>query len=303
MTKIRSSDSSMIDDRRGSGGGGGFSFPGMGGGGGGMGFPMKAGGGILGILIVLAATFLPRLLNSGSSTSQLGGSSGETPAEVADGTCSSELEQIVCGAEVDVQDYWATALPQFFGMQYTPARMQLVSSGMQFDTGCGAASSEVGPFYCPADQKVYIDLVFMQQLEAKLVGKTNDLAEQYIIAHEYGHHVQNLLGTNAAVQQASQNDPSNANAYSVALELQADCYAGAWVNSVNARGLLDSTDETTEALDAAAGVGDDRIQQQSGGRIDKDSWTHGSAEQRQTWFNRGFETGDPTQCTTVDEVL
>jgi len=303
MTKIRSSDSSMVDDRRGSGGGGGggFSFPGMGGGGGGMGFPIKAGGGVLGLLLVLAATFLPRLLNAGS-TSQLGGTgSGAVPAEVADGACNSELEQIVCGAEADVQAFWATALPQFYGKDYTGARMELVQGS--FDTGCGGATSDVGPFYCPADQQVYIDLVFMQQLEDKLVGTTTDLAEQYIVAHEYGHHVQNLLGINAQVQQASQNDPSKANQYSVALELQADCYAGVWVNSVNARGLLDSTSEIAEALNAAAGVGDDRIQQQTQGRIDKDTWTHGSAEQRQTWFNRGFTTGDPTQCTTVNEVL
>jgi len=297
MTKIRSSDSSMIDDRRGGGGGGGFSFPGMGGGG--MGFPIKAGGGILGLLLVLAATFLPRILNSGTSTSQLGGDNQS--ADVADGACNSELEQIVCGAEVDVQDYWSTALPKFYGVQYTPARMELVEGS--FETGCGGATSDVGPFYCPADQRVYIDLVFMQQLEDRLIGTTNDLAEQYIVAHEFGHHVQNLLGINARVQQASQNDPAKANQYSVALELQADCFAGAWVSSAAARGLLESTDEINEALDAAAGVGDDRIQQQTQGHVDKDSWTHGSAEQRQTWFRRGFDTADPTQCTTVDEVL
>ena len=150
---------------------------------------------------------------------------------------------------------------------------------------------------------MYLDLDFLQQLENQLIGKTSDLAEQYIVAHEYGHHIQNLLGTNEQMRQAQQNDPQRANQYSVALELQADCYAGAWAGDANAAGQLDSSTEVNEALDAAAGVGDDRIQQQTQGRVDPESWTHGSAEQRQTWFMRGYNTRDPRQCNTFNEIL
>jgi predicted metalloprotease len=143
----------------------------------------------------------------------------------------------------------------------------------------------------------------MQQLEQELIGKPTDLAEQYIIAHEYGHHIQNLLGTNAQLQQAQQNDASRANQYSVALELQADCFAGAWVGDVGQRDKLDTTSEISEAIAAAEGVGDDRIQQKMQGRIDPESWTHGSAQQRKDWFMRGFDTRDPRNCNTFDEVI
>ena len=170
-------------------------------------------------------------------------------------------------------------------------------------TGCGGASSETGPFYCPADQLVYIDLDFMQELERRLIGATSDLAEQYIVAHEYGHHLQNLLGFNTMVQSAEETQPDKVNQYSIALELQADCFAGVWVADVAARGLLDSSAELAEALAAAEGVGDDRIQQKTTGRVDPETWNHGSAEQRQTWFQRGFDTADPTHCNTFDDII
>ena len=298
MTKIRSSDSSMIDDRRGSGGGGG-GFPGLGGGG--FPIPMKAGGGLLGLVVLLAALFLPKLLGSGPSTSGVTQPVDRTGAAAAEPSCSSDLEQIVCGATGDVQNYWKTNMPAFFGGAYTPTKTVLFTDAV--DTGCGQATSQTGPFYCPIDHLVYIDLGFMQALEQQLIGKPTDLAEQYILAHEYGHHIQNLLGINAEVQRAEQNDPGRANQYSVAMELQADCYAGMWVGDVAARGLLDSADEINEALNAASGVGDDRIQQKMQGRIDKEAWTHGSAEQRQTWFTRGYNSGDPKQCDTFSEVL
>jgi predicted metalloprotease len=281
-----------------------MSFPGMGGGGGGGGFPfpMKAGGGLLGMIVVLAALVLPKLLGASGGTPSLSQGGSATPsAESADGTCSSDLEQILCGATLDVQTYWQAALPQFFDTRYEVTQTVFFSDST--NTGCGQASSQTGPFYCPADQLVYLDLTFLQALETQLIGSTSDLAEQYIVAHEYGHHIQNVLGTNAQVQRAQENDPSRANQYSVALELQADCYAGVWVGDAASRGLLDSPDEIQEALDAAAGVGDDRIQQRTQGRIDEESWTHGSAEQRQTWFNRGFSSQDPRQCDTFSEVL
>ena len=303
MTKVRSTDDSMIDDRRGRGGGG-FSFPG--GGGGGMPFPIKAGGGVLGLIIAVAALLLPNILGGGGTSSGgLGGlgasGDGSSDPDVADGTCSSEIEQIVCGATVDAQEYWQDALPRFFDVPYQTTKTVFFEGAVQ--TGCGQATSEVGPFYCPLDSLVYIDLGFMQQLEERLVGRTADLAEQYIVAHEYGHHVQNVLGINAQVRQAQQNDPDRANQYSIALELQADCFAGAWVADAASRGLLESPNEIREALDAAEGVGDDRIQETTQGRVDPESWTHGSAEQRQTWFLRGYETRDPSRCNTFDEVL
>ncbi|HEX3088475.1 MAG TPA: neutral zinc metallopeptidase [Ilumatobacteraceae bacterium] len=298
MTKIRSSDSSMIDDRRGSGGGGG-SFPGLGGGG--FPIPMKAGGGLLGLIVVLAALFLPKLLGGSPTTSGVTQPIDRTGPAAEQQSCTSDLEQIVCGATDDVQQYWAKNLPAFYGTQYEDTKTVLFTDGT--NTGCGQASAQTGPFYCPVDHLVYIDLGFMQALEQQLVGTTSDLAEQYIIAHEYGHHIQNLIGINAQVQQAEQSDPGRANQYSVAMELQADCFAGMWVGDVASRGLLDSADEIKEALNAAAGVGDDRIQEKTQGRIDKEAWTHGSAEQRQTWFTRGYNSGDPKQCDTFSEVL
>ena len=297
MTKIRSSDSSMIDDRRGSGGGG-FSTGGLGGGG--FPIPMKAGGGLLGLIVVLAALFLPKLLGSSQSAAGVP-DPVDRSGTASQPSCTSDLEQIVCGATDDVQNYWKTNLPAFYGTQYEDTKTVLFTDGT--NTGCGQASSQTGPFYCPIDHLVYIDLGFMQALEQQLIGKPTDLAEQYIIAHEYGHHIQNLVGISSQVQQAEQNDPGRANQYSVALELQADCFAGMWVGDVASRGLLDSADEINEALDAAAGVGDDRIQQRTQGRIDKEAWTHGSAEQRQTWFTRGYNSGDPKQCDTFSEVL
>jgi uncharacterized protein len=295
MTKVRSGDASMIDDRRGSGGGG------LGGGlgGGGFPFPMKAGGGMLGVIVLLAALFLPKLLGGSSSATSTPTPQAKTGA--TDESCSSDLEQVVCGATKDVQEYWQANLATFFGVEYEITKTVFFTEAA--NTGCGQATSQTGPFYCPVDHLVYIDLGFLQALEQQLIGKPTDLAEQYIIAHEYGHHIQNLIGTNDQVQQAQQDDPGRANQYSVAMELQADCFAGVWVGDLAARGLLDSPEEIREAIDAAEGVGDDRIQTKMQGRIDKESWTHGSAEQRQSWFTRGYNTGDPRQCDTFKEVL
>jgi predicted metalloprotease len=293
MTRIRIGDSSMIDDRRGSGGG-------FGGGFGGLPIPIKAGGGLLGVIVLLASLLLPRLLNGGQSAANVPQQQGKSAAS-ADGTCSSDLEQIVCGATVDVQTFWQTNLPRFYGVNYEITKTVFFTDATT--TGCGQATSQTGPFYCPVDHLVYIDLSFMQALETQFIGKPTDLAEQYIVAHEYGHHIQNLVGINDQVQQAQQNDPGRANQYSVAMELQADCFAGIWVGDAASRGMLDNASEINEALAAAAGVGDDRIQQKTQGRIDKESWTHGSAEQRQTWFTRGYNSGDPKQCDTFSEVL
>ena len=247
----------------------------------------------LALVVLLAALFLPKLLGAGATQS-----AADVPASAGSDQCVTELEQIMCGANESVQDYWAAALPQYYGTAYQYTSMVWFTGGVS--TGCGQASSETGPFYCPLDSLVYIDLGFMQQLENMLIGTTSDLAEQYIIAHEYGHHVQNLLGTNAQVQRAQQNDPSRANQYSVALELQADCYAGVWVGSND---VLENQAELQEALNAAEGVGDDRIQQKTQGRVDPESWTHGSAEQRRTWFLQGYNSQSPRTCdATFNEI-
>jgi hypothetical protein len=314
VTKIRSRSSSRIQDRRGRGGGG---VPGglggvLGGGrGGGLPIPggsgglAKGGGGVV-LLLVLAAVFvLPKLLGGGGSGGVLDGGVPASPANdgaARDGgsACRSELEQILCGATDDVALYWTDALPRSFGTEYVDTQTVFFSGFTT--TGCGQASSQTGPFYCPLDGLVYFDLDFLSTLQDRF-GATGDLAAQYIVAHEYGHHVQNVLGINEQVRRAQQNDPQRANQYSVALELQADCLAGAWARDASDRNMLDDPGEIDEALGAAAAVGDDRIQQETTGRVDPESWTHGSSAQRVEWFRRGYRTGDPQRCTTFSEVL
>jgi uncharacterized protein len=303
MTRIRSTDDSRIQDRRGQGGGG-MSFPGLGSGGS---LPIPGGkaggGGLIGLIVIAAVIFLPRLLGGGDGTNFLVPEEVQEQAEDAAGgeSCQSEAEQIMCGANEDVQEYWERAYPEAFAQPYNDTELVLFSGGT--DTRCGAASSQTGPFYCPADALVYIDLDFMDQLQSDF-GAPGDLATAYIVAHEFGHHVQNLTGQNAAVQQAS---GETQRLMGVALELQADCYAGAWVHdamqrrTANDEALIEN-EEIAEALNAAAAVGDDRIQMQTQGRVNPESFTHGSSQQRQDWFNRGYSTGDPTQCTTFQEI-
>jgi predicted metalloprotease len=262
-----------------------------------MGIPMKAGGGILGLIIAAAAIFLPQLLG-GNQQALTDTGIAPDPAGDAVVKCETEVEQILCGGVEDVSDYWIVAYPQAFGAEYREADTVFFNAAT--NTGCGQASAQIGPFYCPADEKVYFDLDFLTQLQNQL-GATGDLAAQYIVAHEYGHHVQNVYGVSSEVRRLEQQDPANANRYSVALELQADCLAGAWASDAERRGQL-AEGEISEALNAAAAVGDDRIQQQAGSPVNPDSFTHGSSEQRVSWFRRGFETGDPRQCNTFGEL-
>jgi predicted metalloprotease len=188
---------------------------------------------------------------------------------------------------------WSRALAE----RYRPSTLVLFWDGTR--SGCGDASAAMGPFYCPLDEKVYIDLGFYREL-AQRFGAAGEFANAYVIAHEVGHHVQNVLGIAERVHAAQERDPSRRNALSVGLELQADCLAGAWARDVGARGKLDPGD-VEEGLRAAAAVGDDRIQRQTTGRVRPESFTHGTAEQRSTWFRRGYDGRALSACDTFGE--
>jgi len=164
------------------------------------------------------------------------------------------------------------------------------------NSACGGANAQVGPHYCPADKTIYVDRDFYGELERRFGATGGDFAEAYVVAHEVGHHVQNELGVMDQVRSAQQSDPANANDYSVALELQADCLAGVWANYIFQRGDVLERGDIEEALNAAAAVGDDRIQQATQGQINPETWTHGSSQQRVQWFTTGYETGDATRC-------
>jgi predicted metalloprotease len=200
----------------------------------------------------------------------------------------------------DNQAMWTDIFAQS-GRQYQ--RAQLVLFTEFTDSGCGGADSRMGPHYCPLDSRVYLDLGFFDELQIRF-GATGDLAPAYVLSHEIGHHVQNLLGINEQVRQIQQENPSQANEYSVRMELQADCFAGVWASTVFIGQLATGEDlaldpgEIAEALEAAAAVGDDRIQETIQGRVDPESFTHGTSEQRQSWFQRGYDSGDPNSCDT-----
>jgi uncharacterized protein len=255
-------------------------------------------------LMLLATMFLPKLL-SGGGLSAAGSGRSNVPSpnlspdagSASGNECDTEIAQVVCGGVEDVQDFWVKTFKES-GREYTIAPTVFFSDSVQ--TGCGAASAQTGPFYCPLDSKVYFDLNFLVELQDRF-GAKGDLAAQYIVAHEYGHHIQNVLGISDQVRQGQQSNPSQANALSVRLELQADCLGGVWAKDAQQRGQFEGEAELEEAINAAGAVGDDRIQQQTQGRVDPESFTHGSSEQRMTWFKRGFKTGDSAQCDTFSE--
>lgn len=197
----------------------------------------------------------------------------------------------------DVQQTWAQLLPRF-GDQYREARLAVFRDAVS--TACGDAPAAVGPFYCPADERVYLDLSFFDEL-ARRFGAPGDFAQAYVIAHELGHHLQHVLGIEQRVRQLQGTRPGASNQLSVALELQADCFAGVWANSTSQRRLLQQGD-VEEGLAAASAVGDDRIQAQTTGQIRPETFTHGSAAQRVQWFRRGLESGDPNSCDTFGSL-
>jgi predicted metalloprotease len=204
-----------------------------------------------------------------------------------------ELVEFVSFVLDDAQATWTKILPTVGG-EYARAKLVLFRDGV--DSACGYAGSSTGPFYCPGDQKVYVDLGFYQELKDRF-GAPGDFAQAYVIAHELGHHVQHLIGIDQAVRQRQAADPRNENAYSVAMELQADCFAGVWGHETAQRGILERGD-VEEGLNAAAAIGDDRMQRAAGRRVTPDAFTHGSSEQRVAWFRKGLESGDIKACDT-----
>lgn len=248
--------------------------------------------GLGGTVVVLALSLIfGRDLFSDLGVSPAVGAAG-APMSAADSAAQETEVQFVSFVLDDVQGTWAKILPNY-GARFTPARLVLFRGST--DSGCGPAQSVMGPFYCPLDERVYLDLGFFDELKQRF-GASGDFAQAYVLAHELGHHVQHLLGTDARVRQAQESNPSSANELSVRVELQADCYAGVWAHSTEQRQLLQAGD-VAEALNAASAVGDDRIQQRTTGRINVDSFTHGSAAQRSASFKRGFDSGDPRNCT------
>lgn len=218
-------------------------------------------------------------------------------APVSESPEERERAQFVSFVLDDAQETWARLFQQSGG-QYQDAKLVLFRNVVASE--CGVAESAAGPFYCPLDQKAYIDLGFYDELRDRF-GAQGDFAQAYVLAHELGHHVQNLLGTAGEVRQLQQARPSMANELSVRLELQADCYAGVWANSTRERQLLEQGD-VEEALGAASAVGDDRIQSRTGGSINPESFTHGTAAERASWFQRGFASGNPESCDTFSEL-
>jgi predicted metalloprotease len=289
-------DTSQVQDTRGRGGFGGFPRSG--------GVAIGGGAGILGLLVIL----LLQLLGGGTGTDalpgidQVQGSNTDLKQECRNGADANAKQDCRVVAVVNsVQDFWAAEF-QRRGGQYQKAPTRLFTGTVQTD--CGAASSEVGPFYCPRDQTVYIDLGFYQELQTKFGAKGGPFAQAYVLAHEYGHHVQNLSGT---MEQQVANSRSGPQSASVRLELQADCYAGLWANHATTEPgpgggdpLVEriTEDDIADGLNAAAAIGDDTLQQKFQGQVNPDSFTHGTSAQRQKWFETGYRTGDLAQCNT-----
>jgi predicted metalloprotease len=249
------------------------------------------GGGLVGVVVLVLVQLLGGGGGGGGGGVDLNDIFNQIQSSGSSGTVDPADEPLVeemSDALDDIQGFWATG--EGLGSEYTDATLVLFTDAVSTN-GCGNAPSSVGPFYCPPDQTAYIDLAFFKELQNRF-DAPGDFARVYVLAHELGHHVQNLVGTSDEVRTAQQSDPSRVNDLSVRLELQADCYAGVWGHSAQDRGMIEPGD-IQEGLGAAAAVGDDAL-----GNGDQESWTHGSSESRQHWFEVGFESGDPSACDT-----
>jgi predicted metalloprotease len=280
--------SENVEDRRGAGGGGGFPIGGI---------PLS--GGALLLIVVVGWLFginplemLGLMSSTGPVQQQVAPAPGQQSAHPAD-----QRGDFVTRVLGDTEDTW-NAVFQQNGARYTPPHLILYSG--RTPSACGTANAAVGPFYCPNDRKVYLDTAFFDELRSRF-GAPGDFAAAYVIAHEVGHHVQNLLGTMERFDaRASQSDARTRNALSVRLELQADCYAGVWGARARQRGLIDAND-IDAGIRAAEAVGDDRIQRRTQGVVVPDAFTHGSAEQRARWFKTGLQSGDLRSCDTFSQ--
>lgn len=252
--------------------------------------PLGAGGGL--VMLILALIFGPQVLDQGGGPADMV-SGGEVGLSPEDSAREEPMVQFVSFVLDDAQQTWANAF-RGAGADYRPAKLVLFRQGTQ--SGCGVGEAAMGPFYCPLDEKVYIDLSFFDELDRRF-GAPGDFAQAYVLAHEIGHHVQHLQGIDSRVRQLQQRYPDDANQLSVRMELQADCYAGIWAHSAEERSKLDAGDYE-EGMAAASAVGDDRILQKSGRSVNVESFTHGSAQQRMEWFRRGFASGQSTACDT-----
>ncbi len=290
-------DAGQVQDRRG-GGSFGSGFGGRSSSRG-RGVAIGGGGGLVGLVLLVVVTLLQGggggrgdALSGSGATSRTGSATGgELASRCRTGAdADRDADCRVVAVVNSLQTYWSGAL-----RGYTPADTQLFTD--RTTTGCGSATSAVGPFYCPADDTVYIDLGFFDELRTTYGAQGGDFAQAYVLAHEYGHHIQDLVGTSAKAR--SLPDQTGPQGASTRLELQADCLAGVWAANAQRDGFVsfDQTD-VQEGLSAAAAVGDDRIQEASRGRVDPESFTHGSAAQRTTWFTTGLRAGNPARCDT-----
>lgn len=250
---------------------------------------MAVGGGGIGLLAVVVIGYFLGI----DLTPILGGQGGEVQSGTGEITeADRQAGEFVSVVLADTEEVWADIFQQQLNQPYTPATLVLFSGSTQ--SACGGASAASGPFYCPVDQKVYLDTDFFAVMQSQL-GAGGDFAQAYVVAHEIGHHVQGLLGI---LEQTQRGDTAGAEGLSVRTELQADCFSGVWANRAQARFGSIERGDIAEAMNAAAQIGDDTLQREQGGRVRPDSFTHGSSEQRQRWFNTGFETGDVGSCDT-----
>jgi predicted metalloprotease len=271
-----------VEDRRDESGGGGFRPGGL-----------HVGLGGIVVLFILSLIFKRDFLSLVSTGSVGTGGTTVSQPDPARDQQEKPLVDFVTFVLNDTQDTWSQVLPAQ-GVPYRHAKLVLFRDS--YDSACGAAQSATGPFYCPEDEKVYIDLGFYDELKQRF-GAPGEFAEAYVLAHEIGHHVQKLLGIEGKVRAAQQQNPQSANQLSVRLELQADCFAGVWGHSTQQRNLLDPGD-IDSGLKAAAAVGDDRLQRMSRGTVNPETFTHGSSAQRTEWFQRGFQDGTIAACNT-----